>query len=280
MTLETEDEIKEVWETGSYSEFAESYLSMAGRLVEAAGVDSEDQVLDVGCGTGNVAITAARRGAHVTGLDVSATMLERAETNAEIADVDELSWHEGNAVNLPFEANAFDAVLSNLGHMYADPPKRAARELLRVTKPGGKIAFTSWTPTSLFPVIAGLVLSYLPPRAHPEFSEPPFMWGDEGVVERRLGGGVEDLTFETATLEYPSLSPGHFWRDQAEYSGMFITFLDEIDEQSSLRREVIETVEPYFNPSENAVELEYLLTTASVTPPENGKRRDDNVDER
>lgn len=195
-------------------------------------------------------------------------MLERAKTNAEIAGADELALHEGNAADLPFAENTFDVVLSNLGHMYADPPESAARELLRVTKPGGQIGFTSWTPTSLFPVIAGLVLTYLPPRAHPEFSEPPFMWGDQNVVEQRLGNGVENLSFETETLEYPCLSPGHFWQEQTEYSGMFITFLDEIDEQADLREEVIETAEPYFNPRENTVKLEYLLTTASVTRPE------------
>ena len=273
MTLESEDEMKQAWEIGSYSEFAKSYLPMAGRLVEATAVDSGDRILDVGCGTGNVAITAARHGAQVTGLDITPTMLERAKTNAEIAGVDEIAWHEGNAVDLPFGENTFDVVLSNLGHMYADPAASAASELVRVTKPGGQIGFTSWTPTSLFPIIAGLVLTYLPPRAHPEFSEPPFTWGDQNMVEQWLDGSVENLSFTTETLEYPTLSPGHFWQEQTEQSGLFITFLDEIEERSDLRAEVIETVEPYFNSRENAVELEYLLTTASVTPPETTSER-------
>lgn len=265
MTMATEDDVKQVWETGSYSDIAESYLPMAGQLVDSAGVGSGDRVLDVGCGTGNVAITASRSGAAVTGLDMTPKMLEQARRNAETAAVEGIDWQEGNATDLPFEANRFDVVLSNLGHMYADPPKRAGQELLRVSRPDGVVAFTSWTPTSLFPIIGGLVLTYLPPRDHPEFTEPPFMWGDPDFVEQRLGGHVETLTCDTRTLQYPALSPSHFWQDLTENSGMFITFLDKIDERSSLREEVIETIESHFDARENAVELEYLLTTASVT---------------
>lgn len=265
MTLETEEEIKRVWETGSYSEFAENYLPMAGQLVEATAVGSSDRVLDVGCGTGNVAITAARRGAEVTGLDISPSMLERARRNADVADVGEIAWREGTATDLPFEEDTFDVVLSNLGHMYADPPGRTTTELLRVTRPDGRIGFTAWEPSGLFPIIAGLVLTYLPPRDQPDFSEPPFMWGDSNVVEQRLVDGVENLAFDTKTVQYPALSPSQFWQELTEHSGMFITFLDKIDEQSTLREEMIETIEAYFDASENTVVLDYLLTTASVT---------------
>lgn len=265
MTLETDDEFTQVWDSGTYSEFARRYLPMAGQLVEAVGVDSANHVLDIGCGTGNVAITAARHGVAVTGMDIAPSMLEQARTNAEIAAVGNIEWQEGNATDLPFEADAFDVVMSNLGHMYGDPPERTTNEILRVTRPDGRVGFTSWTPTSVFPLIAGLVLTYVPRRHHPEFSEPPFMWGDPDVVERRLDDQVDTLEFDTETLQYHTLSPSHFWQELSDNSGMLSTLLEEVHDRSALREEAIETIEPHFDSGSNAVELEYLLTTASTS---------------
>lgn len=155
---------------------------MAGRLVESTDVEANDAVLDVGCGTGNVAITAARRGADVAALDVTPAMLEAAQENATVAAVD-IAFREGTATDLPYAADAFDVTVSALGHIYGDPPEATARELIRLTRPGGRIGFTSWTPTSLYPILARLLVSSLPPNPRAEFSEPPFMWGDPDVVE-------------------------------------------------------------------------------------------------
>lgn len=263
MMLDTEEEVKQVWSRGSYSEFAKRIIPMAGELVQAADVHSGDRVLDLGCGTGSVAITAARQGADVTGLDITPAMLEKARSNAELAGVDETSWHEGNAVDLPFEDDSLDVSLSSLGHMYVDPPGQAASEMARVTRPDGRIAFTSWTPTSLFPILAGLVSTHLPPPAIPDYTEPPFMWGSRDAVTERLGTDVEDLTFQTMTIQYPTLSPAHFWEAQTEHSGIFISFLEAVHDESALEEEVVETIEEYFDADQSAVELEYLLTTGS-----------------
>ncbi|MDG5819493.1 class I SAM-dependent methyltransferase [Natronococcus sp. A-GB7] len=257
---------KRVWETGSYATIAPNYLSMGSRLVEHTAVSAGDDVLDVGCGTGNVAITAARRSGRVTGLDITPELLERARANAETAAVEGVSWREGTATDLPFAENAFDVTLSNLGHMYGDPPDAAARELLRVTRPGGRIGFTSWTPTSLYPSMAGVIVTALSPEDLPNFSEPPFLWGDPGTVRERLGSAVRELEFETDTVRYPALSPEHFWHRTATNSGMFTEVLDAVgdDEFPGLREQLIETIEPYFDEERNAVELEYRLTTASI----------------
>lgn len=257
---------KRVWASGSYEEIAPNYVSMGGHLVERIDVDVDETVLDVGCGTGTVAITAARRGAQVTGVDIQPAMLDHARRNAEIAGVD-VSWREADVTALPFEGNTFDATLSNLGHMYGDPPDTTTRELLRVTRPGGRIGFTSWTPTSLYPSMAGVVMTVLSPEHLPEFSEPPFLWGDPDTVDARLGDAVADLTFETETVQYPALSPEHFWRHTATNSGIFTRILESVDDddRSALRERSIETIEPYFDPRENAVELEYRLTSATVT---------------
>ncbi|AUX07829.1 SAM-dependent methyltransferase [Halalkaliarchaeum desulfuricum] len=260
------DWAKRVWSAGSYAETAPSYLSMAAALVEKTAVSPEDEVLDVGCGTGNVAITAARRGASVTGIDISPTLLEQARTNAETAGVEDVSWQEGDATALPFEDNSFDVVLSNLGHMYGDPPEAATRELLRVTRPGGRIGVTSWTPSSLYPSMGGVAMSLLTPEDLPDFSAPPFLWGDPGTVRDRFGDAVETLQFETDTVQYPALSPDAFREQTVSTSGLFIEILDGVDDsdRQTLRKQLTETIEPYFDERANAVELEYLLSTATV----------------
>ena len=257
---------KDVWAAGSYAEIAPKYVSMGGRLVDRTDVDAGDDVLDVGCGTGTVAITAARRNAHVTGLDITPELLERARENADAAGVDGVSWREGDATDLPVPDDAFDVTLSNLGHMYGDPPEAAADELCRVTRPGGRIGFTAWTPTSCYPSMAGAATAVLPPEDLPDFSEPPFLWGDPGTVRDRLGGAVEAIAFETHTVQYPALSPAHFWQHTATNSGPFREVLEAVDEDDlpRLRELLTETIEPHFDGRENAVELEYLETTATV----------------
>lgn len=258
---------KRVWSTGSYRDIAPNYLSMGAHLVERTDVGADDRVLDVACGTGTVAITAARRGARVSGIDVAPSLLDTAREAATVADLDDVRFLEGDATAIPFERNAFDATLSNLGHVYGDPPDDAAEELCRVTRPGGRIGFTSWTPTGLYPSMAGVVTAVLSPADLPPFSEPPFLWGDPGTVERRIGSAVSDLTFETDVVRYPAPSPAHFLREMETTSGPFIDALEAVpdDRLPPLREQLVGTIEPYFDDRENAVALEYLLATATVT---------------
>lgn len=258
--------LRDVWSSGEYDELAPNYYSMAGHLVERAKVLSGDEVLDVGCGTGSVAITAARYGADVTGVDITPALLDRARENTELAGIEDIDWQEGDATALPFEDDRFDVILSSVGHMYGDPPEQTTAELLRVTRPGGYVGFTAWTPTSLFPFMAGILTTYLSSQQLPDFSEPPFAWGDSDVVQDRLGVHVESIAFETETVLYPALSPAHFWQELSSLSGVFSEYLDAVDDDAweSLRTEIVETIRPYFDERRNAVELEYLLTTATV----------------
>lgn len=250
---------------GSYAEMAPHYLPIAGRLVDRAGVDADDRVLDVGCGTGNVAITAARRDADVTGLDLEPSMLERARENAAVAGVD-VRWREGDAADLPFEDDAFDVTLSALGHMLAEPQSAAGRELRRVTRPGGRVAFAAWTPGSLYPELGAVLLPALPAEARPDYEEPPFLWGDRDVVRERLEADVSALAVETGTVGYPAQSPAHFWRELSTHSDVFREAMAAVDEaeRDALAERCVETIEPYFDGWENAVVLEYLTTEATV----------------
>src|SRR5438105_11065966 len=134
----------------------------AARLVKFANVRAKQNVLDVGCGTGVVAITAARIGARVHGVDLTPELLERARENASIANV-EIDFREGDAEALPFDYATFDVVCSQFGHMFAPRPDVAIAEMVRVLKPGGTIAFATWPPELLIGSSFTLVANYMPP---------------------------------------------------------------------------------------------------------------------
>src|SRR5437660_1785263 len=176
--------------------------STAARLAKFAGVQSGQRVLDVACGTGVVAITAARIGANVTGLDLTPELLERARENSGVAEVD-VDWHEGDVEALPFQDGAFDVVLSQFGDMFAPRPEVAIREMLRVLKPSGTIAFSTWPPELLIGRSFILVGSYMPPP--PPGVSPPPQWGDPNIVRERLGSAVTEIIFDRAPINFRSI---------------------------------------------------------------------------
>jgi SAM-dependent methyltransferase len=160
----------------AWSTFAPTELytcQPAARLVVFADIKGGQRVLDVACGTGVVALAAARTGARVSGLDLTPELIARARENASIAGT-EIDWHEGDAEALPFGDATFDVVVSQFGHMFAPRPEVATSEMLRVLKPGGTIAFSTWPPELYVGQLFGLVGRYLPP---PPGVAPPSKWG-------------------------------------------------------------------------------------------------------
>jgi SAM-dependent methyltransferase len=201
--------VQDVWSVGDYDRLA-SYGSApeAAHLVRFAGVRPVDRVLDVGTGSGLVAIVAAQLGAGVAGFDPTAALLAKARDNAALAGCRDIEWHEGAAEALPFPDATFDVVLSQYAHMFSPQPDVAAGEMLRVLKPGGRIAFAAWTPDGLAPQLMGLTFRYLPPM--PGAPPPsPFEWGHAEGVRKYLGERVRDLGFEAAALQLPALSTAH-----------------------------------------------------------------------
>ncbi len=176
-------------------------------LVKAAGVRAGQRVLDVGTGTGVAAVTAARIGARVSGVDPTPELLELARENASIAEVN-VDFHEAGAEEIPFADEEFDVVLSHFGHMFAPRAQRAADEMLRVLRTGGTLAFTSWPPNDSLGVIFEDLAVHLP--ALPEGTDDPEQWGDPEVVRQRLGSRVRDLVFEQHEMRSPALSVRHF----------------------------------------------------------------------
>jgi SAM-dependent methyltransferase len=236
--------------------------SAAAQLVKHANVHAGQHVLDVGCGTGVVAVTAARRGARVAGLDLTPALLDRARENSRIAGV-EIDWHEGDVENLPFADGAFDAVLSQFGHIFAPRPEVATAEVLRVLKPGGTIAFATWPPELLMGRIFMTTARYAPPP--PQGAAPPTQWGDPRIVSERLGKAVKDIVFDRARMLAPALSPQHFRTVFERTAGPVIKLVESLaagapEKLAAFRGDYDALIAEYFE--DNIVRQDYLLTRA------------------
>jgi SAM-dependent methyltransferase len=233
----------------------------AARLVTFASVQAGQRVLDVGCGTGVVAITARRRGAVVTGIALTPELLKRAHENAAVCNVD-IEWHEGDVESLPFGDGAFDIVLSQFGHMFAPRPDVATREMLRVLKPGGLIAFSTWPPELCIGRIFTLIGRYLPPP--PSFVSPPTQWGDPTTVRDRLGSAIADLVFDRAVMLFPTLSPAHYRLFFETNAGPVLRLVQILQGEpprlAAFRRELEEIMNQYLD--HNVVRQDYLMTRA------------------
>jgi ubiquinone/menaquinone biosynthesis C-methylase UbiE len=181
-------EASEMWGSGDYAAVADKIAASGELLVERAGIDAGQRVLDVACGTGNTTIPAARVAGRVTGLDFSPALLEVARRRGADAQV-EVEWVEGDAQQLPFEDDRFDRVLSTFGHMFAPDHERTAAEMRRVCRPGGRIAVACWTPEGK---LGGMfrALGELGPPPPPGF-QSPLLWGTEEHVRRLLGDAAQ-----------------------------------------------------------------------------------------
>jgi SAM-dependent methyltransferase len=235
----------------------------AARLVKHAGIRPGARVLDVGCGTGVVGITAARLGARVTGLDLTPELLEAARENARTAAV-AVDWHEGDVENLFFDAAMFDVVVSQFGHMFAPRPDVAVAEMLRVLKPGGTIAFSTWPPELFVGRVFTLVGKYMPPP--PPGVAPPQLWGDPGVVRERLGAAVRDVVFDRATVPVPALSVGHNREMTERTAGPVLKLVESLtaadpSRLAAFRAEYDALAAQYFD--ENFMRQDYLMTRAT-----------------
>lgn len=195
---------KQAWST--FQPFESITGSAAPHLIRFAGIGAGQNVLDVGSGTGVVALTAKRAGATVTGSDLSPGLLEHARRNAELAGFD-IPFHEADVENLPFSDAEFDVIVSQFGHMFGPQADKTLDEMLRVLKPGGTIAFSTWPPELYTGKMFKLIGKYSPPP--PEGLDPPVLWGDPNVVTQRFEGKAKELRFDRATMMFPTLSPAH-----------------------------------------------------------------------
>src|SRR4051794_11444380 len=177
----------DMWGTGDFHAVAEKISTAGQTLVEAARIEPGMDVLDVGCGTGNATIPAAKLAARVTGLDASPGLIEVARELGADAMV-EVDWVVGDAQALPFEDDSFDRVISIFGHMFAPDHRATAAELKRVCRPGGRIAIACWTAEGKIGAMFKHMSALAPPP--PEGFQPPALWGTEEHVRDAAAGGL------------------------------------------------------------------------------------------
>jgi SAM-dependent methyltransferase len=253
-----------LWALGDYATVATELVSPLGPvLVEASGIGAGDRVLDVAAGAGNAAIPAALTGADVIASDLVPELLERGAALARGRGVT-LQWREANAEALPFGGDAFDAVLSCVGVMFAPHHQRAADELVRVCRPAGTIGLLSWTPEGFIGQMFATMKAYVP--APPAGVQPPPNWGSEDYVRALLGDGITDFTARRRVLRVDRFASGAAFRDFFKtYYGPTISayrgIAGEPDRAAALDAELAELGDRHLAGS-STMEWEYLLVTA------------------
>lgn len=180
--------LKTIWMAGDYDRFSRYMEGSAREFYERLAVFRRGRWLDVACGSGQLALMAARDGLDVTGVDIAANLVERARGRARVESL-RIRFEEGDAEALQFADGEFDVVASLIGAMFAPRPDMVAMELLRVCKPGGVIAMANWTPQGFVGQMFKAVAKFIAPSGMPS----PVLWGDETTVRERLGWGLSEL---------------------------------------------------------------------------------------
>ena len=224
MTMQTPNPNKALWEKGDFTRIAAAMRDSGEALAKAIGITGGLKVLDLGCGDGTTAIPAAKLGADVLGVDIARNLVEAGNKRAAAAGLQNCKFEEGDASNLTgLENQTFDRVVSIFGAMFAPRPFDVAKEMVRVTKPGGLIVMGNWIPND--PTLVAQILkigsSYSPPP--PEGFVSPMTWGVESHVLERFGAaGVpkEDITCEKDTFTFHFAgSPSAFVDEFLRYYG-------------------------------------------------------------
>jgi len=253
-----------VWASGDYDRIAHGILAVADHVVRSARIRAGERVLDVACGTGNTTLAARAREAVVTGLDLTPELLAVGRRRAEDAGYADIAWKEGDAEKLPFADGAFDVVVSSCGLMFAPDQQKVADEVVRVTRPGGRIAIQAWTRDGGVGRMFEVSNAYAPPLPG---VPSPFEWGDDDTVKRLFGSSFRDYRVErydcpeyTDTPEQlADLFIGLFGPTQRTYSAL------PPETASAFRRDLIDLYRGYVTPADGKVRWgrEYIITLAT-----------------
>jgi ubiquinone/menaquinone biosynthesis C-methylase UbiE len=228
MTMELgviKEKQQKTWASGNYAVIGNQLVIMGERLCEAVDVHSGQKVLDVATGSGNAAISAARRYCDVTGIDYVPELIEQAKERAG-AERLEIIFEVGDAENLPYPDASFDVVLSTVGVMFAPDQEKTAGELLRVCKPGGKIGLANWTPDGFIGNMFRTVGKHVPP---PPGIKPPPLWGTEERLRELFGEGVSALRTTRHSYAFRFLSAKHLIKTFRTYYGPVHKAFESLD---------------------------------------------------
>jgi len=194
------------WASGDYSRIGVTLQIVGETLAEAMDLMPGMRVLDVAAGNGNATLAAARRGCQVMSTDYVERLLQLGQRRAE-ADGQDVTFRIADAENLPFDDGSFDAVISTFGVMFAPNQARAADEMMRVCRPGGRIGLANWTPDGFIGQMFKLLGSHVPPAPG---LKSPAMWGTQAWIGERFGTGAANIRFETKMFVFRYASPEHF----------------------------------------------------------------------
>ena len=230
LTLDALAAVKEkqqaTWASGDYAVIGTSLQIMGEQLCESVDVSAGQTVLDVAAGNGNAALAAARRGCDVTATDYVESLLERARRRAD-ADGLPLITQVADAEDLPFDDASFDVVLSTVGVMFTPNPERAAAELLRVVRPGGRIGLVNWTPEGFVGQMFKIVGAHVPP---PAGVPSPLQWGTEARIEELLGGEAKVET-ERRHFTFRFRSAEDYFETFKEFYGPLVKAWAALDDE-------------------------------------------------
>ena len=237
---------KALWEKGDFTRIAETMRQSGEALVKGLGITKGLKVLDLGCGDGTTALPEAKLGADVLGVDIAKNLIEAGNKRAKEEDLSNCKFQEGDASNLQeLKDDTFDLVVSIFGAMFAPKPFDVAKEMVRVTRPGGRIVMGNWIPNdpTLVAQILKISSSYSPPP--PEGFISPMTWGVENnVIERFARAGVpkEKVSFvrDTYTFNFPG-TPSEFVGAFRKYYGPTMNAFDAAEKNgraSDLQKEL------------------------------------------
>ena len=235
------DHQQKTWTSGNYARIGNTLVIMGELLCEAVNVHAGDKVLDVATGSGNTAISAARRFCEATGIDYVPELIEHARKRAEVEGV-QITFDVGDAENLPYPDASFDVVLSTLGVMFAPDQEKVAEELLRICRPGGKIGLANWTPEGFIGNMFRTLGKYVPP---PPRNKATPLWGTEERLRELLGEGVASLEVRQRSYMWRYPSAGHFVDYFRSYYGPTLKAFESLDRdgQEALAKDLEELLE-------------------------------------
>jgi SAM-dependent methyltransferase len=254
---------RQTWASGNYHVIASLIMPVSERLCDAVDLRAGERVLDVATGSGNTALAAARRLTEVTGVDYVPALLERGRARASAEGL-RVIFEIGDAESLPVDDASFDVVLSTFGVMFAPDQEQAARELLRVTRPGGRIGLANWTPTGWIGEMLRIVGSHVAP---PVGLRSPSYWGTAEGLRELFGEDVVSLRAERQQFVWRFGSAQHYLSLFRSFYGPVLKAFGALDEagQKTLEGDLIAAAER-FNQANDAtlvVPAEYLEVVAT-----------------
>lgn len=256
--------LRATWIAGDFGQIARYYTREAENFVSRLNLKPGTRVLDVACGTGNLALPAARAGANVSGIDIAPNLVEQARENAKHEGLN-AQFDEGDAEALPYDDGSFDAVVTMFGAMFTPRPELVAAEMKRVCRAGGPIVMANWTPVGFIGKMFKIMSSHVTPPAD---MPSPILWGVEENVRARFGEGISKLEVKPQNLRFAfPFAPADVVEHFRTYYGPTQKAFGALDEpkQAALRKDLEQlwTENNVATDGTTAIDSEYLEVIAT-----------------